>query len=507
SDYYNPDLYGFTNDGSRAGLPTNVALRSDGDVELVGIVVTPKDIAPESNPPPAGPIPAEKIAAGVTKKVLNQGDGNVPAESPDPIAMLRLSMQVAATQSSGLSSRLSALRVEKHAAGNFDPLKVTELGLWFDANANGRFDAPPAGDVLLATATYDALVTGEWFFGSGAGQTALEIVDPVNTVINNTNRNFFLTVRLSTSGYAPNELPASFGLRIGDASKITLATGLQVRIAADNFAIQTATSSVERQPARINVAASDINAWWQAPGDIEASSHNYVNQGEPNVGIVRLDMWTDAFAGVLSKITLSHQGGGLDQHISKVRLYLDTPPNQLSTPGDGVFNFSIDKQVAEAEFPSGETGQVSLSLVDPTGLNGTITTSTRTYFVAFDFSPSAAPGQRHGAKITNSQIVPLSGNGVINTSFAQFTSTDVPVIATPDQIVLTDWNRQGVVGSTQTDALPSTISQNDKNQPVAKMTLRVNSGAAEWTGLKLDRWLPSGINNGNVSTNKASDVT
>ena len=505
SDQYNPDIWGITADGARTGLPSNVALRSDGDVELVGIVVTPKDLAPESTPPPNGPIPADKIAAGVTKKTLNQGDGNVPTESPDPIPMMRLSMQVAATQASALASSLSSMRVQSRAEGNFDNLKVTELGLWFDANANGRYDPPPAGDIMLGTGAYDG--SGTWYFGSATfGQTALEIVDPVNTVINNTNRNFFLTVRLSTTGYAPNELPASFGLQLQDPSNITLATGLQVRIAADNFAIRTATSSVERQPARINVQATDINAWWQPPS-LALSSYSYINQGMTNVGVARLDMWTDAFSGVISKITLSHQGGGLDQHISKVRLYLDTQPNQITTPGNGTFEFSIDKQVAEATFPSGETGQVSLTINDPTGMNGTILTSTKTYFVAFDIAASAAEGQRHGVKITNSQIVPLSGNGVINTSFAQFTSTDVPVIATPDQVVLTDWNRQGVVGSTQTDAIPSRIAQNDKNQPVAKMTLRVNSGAAEWTGLKLDRWLPSVINNGAVSANKATDVT
>ncbi|PIR18797.1 MAG: hypothetical protein COV48_05560, partial [Elusimicrobia bacterium CG11_big_fil_rev_8_21_14_0_20_64_6] len=345
TDYYTPTLYGITSDGARTGLPANALLRSDGDVELAGVVVTPKDIAPESNPPPTGPIPTDKIAAGVTKKVLNQGDGNDPVDSPDPIAMLRLSMQVAATQASALVSNISSMRVQSRAAGNFDNAKVTELGLWYDANANGRFDAPPSGDILLATGAYDG--SGQWYFGSGAfGQTALDIVDPVNTAINNVNRNFFLTVRLSTSGYGPAELPASFGIQLQDPSNITLSLASQAAIAANNFAIITATSSVERQPARINVLATDINAWWQPPS-LVLSSYSYVNQGITNVGVGRFDMWTDAFAGVVSKITLTHQGGGSDLDIVKVRLYLDTQPNQVTLPGDGIFNFSIDKQVAE----------------------------------------------------------------------------------------------------------------------------------------------------------------
>ncbi|MEK7422574.1 MAG: hypothetical protein AAB131_01910, partial [Actinomycetota bacterium] len=67
SDYHNQSLFGYTNDGARPGLPAGAALHSDGDVELAGVVITPRDIAPESNPPPNGPIPSDKVAAGVTK--------------------------------------------------------------------------------------------------------------------------------------------------------------------------------------------------------------------------------------------------------------------------------------------------------------------------------------------------------------------------------------------------------------------------------------------------------
>jgi hypothetical protein len=58
------------------------------------------------------------------------------------------------------------------------------------------------------------------------------------------------------------------------------------------------------------------------------------------------------------------------------------------------------------------------------------------------------------------------------------------------------------------------MNQNDTNVPVAKLTLRTNSGAAEWTGIKLDRWLPSTVNGGQGfynplfgQVNKATDVT
>ncbi|MBI3564699.1 MAG: hypothetical protein HY079_05840, partial [Elusimicrobia bacterium] len=407
---------------------------------------------------------------------------------------------------------LRALRVQSRPEGNLNNIRVQELGLWYDAPGTGFFD--PINDVQLATGAYDG--AGSWFFGTSAyGQTPLDIASPgLATTLNSAPRNYFVTVRISSSGFGTNELPASFGLQIPTPSNITLSPTSQVGVALNNFAIYTATSDVERQPAQINIVASDINAWWQ-PSSLTLSSYSYVNQGITNVGVLRLDAWTDAFSGVLSQITINHSGSGLDGAVSRVRLYLDTQPDQVTTPGDGLFEFAVDRPVASAQFPAGETRQVSLTIPSPTGINGTVTTSTRTYFLVYDIDATATPGQTHGMTLQNGNVIPLVGNGSVKT-FTPISSTQVVVNATPDLVLITDWNRQGVSTATSqaTNAIPSKLVQNDRNVPVAKMTLRTNSGAAEWTALKLDRWLPSTINGGNgfynplfAQVNQASDVT
>jgi hypothetical protein len=52
TDFTRPSVWGITNDTSRVGLPASASLRSDGNLEFAGIVITPADLAPESNPPP-----------------------------------------------------------------------------------------------------------------------------------------------------------------------------------------------------------------------------------------------------------------------------------------------------------------------------------------------------------------------------------------------------------------------------------------------------------------------
>ncbi|HWX08887.1 MAG TPA: hypothetical protein VNY33_02820, partial [Gaiellaceae bacterium] len=163
TDFANPNIFGFTSDGSRTGLPATASLRSDANVEQAGIVISPADLAPESDPPPLGPIPPAKIGVGVVKKTLNQGDGTTPS-SPDPIPMLRLSMGIESTLPNGLLANLKGLQVQSEATGNLNNSHVTELALYYDANGNGKFDPPPTGDELLSTGAYDG--AGSWWFGN-----------------------------------------------------------------------------------------------------------------------------------------------------------------------------------------------------------------------------------------------------------------------------------------------------------------------------------------------------
>ncbi|MDE2141999.1 MAG: hypothetical protein KGJ84_06265 [Elusimicrobia bacterium] len=494
TDYDSPAVFGFTNDGARTDIPTPPAVRSSGDVELAGVVLTPKDLSPGT--------------PGSAKLTLNQGDGTSPG-SPNPVAMMRLNLRVKATQPSALAANLRSLRVQSRPEGSLNNNRITEVGLWYDSNANGTFEPPPSGDLLIATAAYDN--AGSWFFGNSTfSQTNIDVTNPVESLLLSADKNYFLTVRVASAGFALGELPASFGLRLPGPSNITLSPASQVGVALNNFAVYTATAMVQLQPAAINVLPIDINAWYQPTTTMTLTAYPYVQQNAPRVGVLRLDVWADAFTGVLSQITVNHAGSGNATAIDRVRLYLDTQSDQITVPGDRLFEPGIDKEIASAVF-STTTDQATLIIPSPNGVNGTVTTSTKTYFLAYDVAATAQPGKTHGLTLFSAGVVPQAGNGTVN-AFNQFSSTQVPVLATADLVVLRDWNRNGVVSGSSTYPINGFITQNDSNAPIAKLTLGANSGAAQWTGLKLDRWLPSTVVNGGVYSaasaqpNKASDV-
>ncbi len=517
TDFVNPSIYGFTNDGSRTGLPAVAALRSSPNVQQAGIVITPTDLAPESDPPPSGPEPPAKIGFGVPPYLV-QGEGTSPSPLNVPIPMMRLSMTIASTLPTGLLANLSSMRVQSSPNGNLNNAHVTELALYYDTPGTGIFNA--TADELLSTGAYDN--AGDWFFGNPAPpylQTPLNVLFPgIETTLTGSAsapKNYFLTVRIASAGFATNELPASFGLVLPTVSNVGVVSS-SVGVALNNFAIVTATSAVEREPAQINVSTQnfDINAFEQPLSSMPLAAYPYIYQGTPNVGVMAVKVWTSAFSGTISQFTVHHAGTGLDADIGQVRLYLDTQPNQTTVPGDGVFEFGIDKQIGSATFPAGETRQTTIFVSSPTTINGTVTTSTNTYFLVWDINPTATPGLSHGMFLNPSDIVPLSGNGSI-VSFSPIQTSTVPILATPNLVILTAWDSQGISTATlqPTNSIPSKMVQADVDDPVAKITLQANSGAAFWTGLKLDRWLPSTIytTTGNYNpllaqNNSATDV-
>ncbi|MBI5240835.1 MAG: hypothetical protein HY926_10215, partial [Elusimicrobia bacterium] len=542
TDYYNPPIWGASNDHFyRSDLwsevRNNLNKVSTGPVYTAGVVVFPADLAPESNPPPNGPIPQAKLALGITEygngKVLNQGDGTTPG-SPDPIPMLRLAVNMGPTTVPPLQASMKSLRVGSQSGFPkvLDNSHVSELALYADSNGNIKFDpitgVPGEGDTLVAIGTYAA---GAWHFGNDVEK--LSLLDPVHCAnLGAAPRYFFITVRISSSGYGLTELPAGFGLTIPNRSDLALDDGYQAGVAENYFPIRTSTSSVEREGATIRVndapAVYDINAWWQPSGAPQLSSFNYVTQGQVNVGVFKLDMWTDVFSAVLSSIKVTHSGGtGLTTDITRVRLFEDVEAGV--PPGDGKLQPLADKQLAEATFPLGQRFTY-LTLSDPY-VDGLITGATHSYFVAVDFSPSAQADQTHGFTIMGSDIIPANGN---SPQIAPLIAHPITMEATPDTVIVSAVNSNGSCPSpadpvcqeaasvlqyaassvlTSSPSIPTKLTQNSDNQPVMKLSLRVPSGSAEWKGLKLDRWMASTWNSGSGQynvlfslNNKASDV-
>ncbi|MBI5884269.1 MAG: hypothetical protein HZB91_14330, partial [Elusimicrobia bacterium] len=539
TSYPDPTWWGRTSDSIRTDLfttdPPKRSTRSfatdaedptKGAVNFAGIVVIPTDFAPESNPPPYGPIPLIKQSLGVTKKVLNQGDGTAPdPENPGftmpEIPMLRMTMSVSPSNGPDLTAKLAVIKVRQRADSNLDPAHVSELALWMDDNNNARFDSQY--DAFLGTGVYNA-GDSHWYFG---GVSPIYVSSPVPSQLSKASKHYFFTVRIASTGFSTGELPRSFGLELTGTGNITLSPDSQVKVAVNNFAIKTATSSVEREQANIRGATEDIAAWWQPAGAPTPSSFSWVYQGGRLVGMAKIMLWTEAFTGVLNRISLTHTGDGGDSHIESVRLFLDTKadkvtPCPIADADCGTFESGLDREVTDPSnppaFPQGETRSVTLSIKEPTGVSGTLGTSTKTYFVAFDFDDAAEPDRKHGVVITQSDIRPLSGNGVVS-AFQVLSSTQVLVVPTGDTLFLTARNTEGLGPDTDGDgqpdsvsSVPSAVTQNDADKPVVKYTFRMGSGAGEWRGLKLDRWYPSTMRgNGSYNdmlalNNKAADV-
>ncbi|MCK5582801.1 MAG: hypothetical protein KAI33_03375, partial [Elusimicrobiales bacterium] len=129
--------------------------------------------------------------------------------------------------------------------------------------------------------------------------------------------------------------------------------------------------------------------------------------------------------------------------------------------------------------------------------------STKTFFIAYDFSPDAIEGLTHGASLEKAGIMLIGAD--VPASLATINSSIVPVVATSDTVKLVAINRV----LPNDFSKPTSVTQNDINRPIARLTIKVDedNGSAIWKGLKLDRWLTASENSGNPLHNKASDVS
>src|SRR5205823_5612040 len=112
-----------------------------GDVFTGGVLIQPADFAPEANPAPDGTIPPAKIALGITRKVLFQGDGTVPdavTGLADPVPMLRMAMQTApGSPAAALAAQLAQVKVLARAENTLNPNHISEIGFYYDPTNTG----------------------------------------------------------------------------------------------------------------------------------------------------------------------------------------------------------------------------------------------------------------------------------------------------------------------------------------------------------------------------------
>ncbi|MHB0996416.1 MAG: hypothetical protein ACYC2I_08615 [Elusimicrobiales bacterium] len=493
TDYALSSLYGYTADSARA-----MPVQSSPDVILSGLVITPTDIAPED------PLPASKTSIGVSKYAIYQGDGAIDGV-PAPVPMIRLTMQT-----SPVGAPPAFLKsVQVRSSGTLSPSDIVEINMYADNPTYGQLGAfdgetvlyGPSVDFKMSSGTYDTN-SMTWNFED------LKTKVSTAAIVSNTPRNFFFAVRMSTVAATPR----SFGLVMESPSFVVLESTF-VGVAYNNFPIFTATSPVRNQPAVVQIKGSDIAAWWQpvvGTTTLTLAQYPYVEQGQGRVGFLRIQAWTDNFLGTIKSIKVLKTGTGAGADIKSVRLFMDSSGGDpylgdcFTSTTTCDFQPTIDKEVTDPVNPPSydpnDPGTFVLPFYNP-GLDGSISVSTRTYFVVYEFGPDAIPNQTHGARVENAGITLI--DGVVG-AFQPVTSSTVPLYATSDIVYLTDVNKSQPNGF----ATPSFVTQNDVNKAMVRLTMQINGsqGSAVWRGLKLDRWITGAENGDTPAWNKVTDV-
>ena len=312
--------------------------------------------------------------------------------------MLRLTFSLLPTSYSS-STVVSQIQVAKQtvpqALGDSD---VTQLELVYDKNGDGVFTPEQTFGGALLT---DQLISTTTFVNGVATFANLNI-----TISPNQPKNFFVAVRISTAPVTP--LPANLGLKMNDPSSV-IVNGLG--IASNNFAVATSTSPVLRQAATVHVLGKDIAAYWD-PGT-GLSTQTFVTQGASTVGMLKLQLWTDAFQGVIHQVQVQRSGTGNDFDITGVNVYQDANNNGTLEP-------TLDLWISSGSVYNFVNNIATVTLSQ----NLIVSPTTTTVFVTYNFNPAAIQASQ-GAIIAGpayifssdgSNIASFPGSGQINSS-------------------------------------------------------------------------------------------
>jgi len=132
---------------------------------------------------------------------------------------------------------------------------------------------------------------------------------------------------------------------------------------------------------------------------IENAALTSVYQGMAANPMARLKAWTDQDKAVWRRIRVDLAGNAVPSDVSAVRLYADSD-------GDGLFSAAADSLLASGAFGA---GYAWLDLSVPQ----TVTVSSRTYFITYDFSGTAAIDAQAGAAVFGAAYFSLDSPDII----------------------------------------------------------------------------------------------
>ncbi|OGS26936.1 MAG: hypothetical protein A2339_04820 [Elusimicrobia bacterium RIFOXYB12_FULL_50_12] len=324
------------------------------------------------------------------------------------------------------SSGTSALtRIKLDLTGSAVSADVARVNIYRD-NGNGNF--VPAEDVLIGSNTF-----------SGGTTT----VNVSTETLNSSLKIYYVAYDLASGA----TVDSTIGARINTISYFTFTSGLPMGI--NYIPVLSSTAAIIGTPRVVTVNPTDT-----------PPAGNEVIQGQNNVSILRLEMFTDLGAVTWQQARVNKKGTCADADISRIGLWRDNN-------SDGLFQNNFDTFLSSGALSA---GSVYLAV------NDSIEISTKTYFFVADISPSAGTEVSFGLECTQNSYFTVNSPHLVSNATFPITSSTSTIKPTTDILTVT-----------AQDKAPTDSIQGTTNVEMLKLTLSVNANGVIWTGLKLDR--------------------
>jgi len=406
------------------------------DLSVCGIKVTPISLAPTN---------------------IFQGEGIL--ENKKSVGMLRMDIQ-ANPQAPPEADEAVWTDLKIYRIGDARDADVPQVVLWKDGSTGkiGEFDAPlpPYNFTLGTPSPYDIPLAVGTFIGE-TGTLTLNLGARAQTLDKSLQR-YFLIVNVSTTAVQGRK----FGIEIQKQGDFTLVFP-EVQIGKDNFAIQTASSTIQSAPAQVQATPYNM-----------VYSTGTVQQGTENLAMVRVTLATDRFTANWTKIKINRKGSGFDSDVEEVRIYRDREPL-------GTFEPFVDRVISSG-INKFEAGQVLINIDSDNVAVGDqpeeITSTPQNYFIVFAIHDSATVGSTIGAECGVGSFW-VESPATVNQE--PFESGKPTITATEDNLTVAGGAAGGSV-----NVAPAELIQGTTNQAMLHFKLSADAHTVLWDKLSVD---------------------
>ena len=326
--------------GAAPGDSLGLRLASAADLSVAAPNVA--STGPPTFPFDAGPIPVGQYP----NLVAVTAEGLSPDSSPIPgaldVGLVKLTMKTNVSNAGWLKLHLDRI-------GTSADTEIAAVKLYYDVNGLGVFDPTRIGQYQLLSVAQSS--------------ADLRFASPVT--LGSVPKTFFLAIDVATGAVAGNTVG------LGAASASCFSVDAPNGVAPVAFVSPPA--AIHHPPNLVEVVAMDAAPPTAAPGSAA-------------VPMLTLGVWAQTYTGRWGGLTVGRTGTAGDADTTRIGLY--TLPEGVRS-----LNSSVGTLVATGTFVNGQAVLTFLSVQ-------TVTTSTRTYFLAYDVSPVATSSATLGASLS-----------------------------------------------------------------------------------------------------------